>query len=76
MDERIERGDGWYNTSSPISLSNTLNNKPDKKITFFIQDSSSYFPCQLNWMDEEYMETNWRSNIITLYIHVLYIGRS
>ena len=39
----------WYNTSSPILLSNIFYTKPDKKITFFRQ-YSSYFPCQMNRM--------------------------
>ena len=39
---------GGYNTSSPISLSNTFHTTPDKRVTFFRQ-YSSYIPCQMNW---------------------------
>ena len=59
----IDERNGRYNNSSPISLSNTIYTKPDKKITFFGQNSS-YFRC-LNELDEEYIETNYRSNVIT-----------
>ena len=56
-----EKGWGWGNASSPISLFYTVF-KPDKKITFvwtiFVAFSLS---TELN---EEYIDTNCRSNVI------------
>ena len=56
INEKKGKGGGGYNTSSPISLSNTFYTKLYKKITFLRQYSSYE-------LDQEYVETNCRSNV-------------
>ena len=64
--EKKRWSEGRYNTSSPISLSNTFYTKSDKKITFFIQ-FSSYFPCQMNWM-----RNTSRQSIVAMLLLCIY----
>ena len=65
---------GGDNTSSPISLSNTFYTKPDIKNKHFLDNIRCIFIVKrTGW---RHVETTCRSNVITSYIHGLYIGGS
>ena len=69
-----ENWGGGDNTSSPISLSNTFYTKPDIKNKHFLDNIRCIFIVKrTGW---RHVKSNCRSNVITSYIHELYIGGS